>query len=112
MKYKVCFHISYHQPYSIDRRDNSLILPAKWHGKMHYCGNTLEDAVSKVRSYVASLELNGRGTCTSMWIMRGTEKDTGKNIKWGAYHKPKELKSRWRDTLKGVLLLQRRYANR
>ena len=104
LEYKVCFHMSYHQPYSVTHK-GELILPKKWHGKMHYCGATLEEAVAKVRYHVANYEARHAGTCTSMWIMRGKEK--GKNIKWTDYHRRGATKELWQKALTFTLIAQK-----
>lgn len=90
MEYKVCFHISY-TPYWLNERREERRTPTGrvskqrvWHGKMHYSGHTLAEAVDKIRPYLERLEQNNRGYCTSMWIMRGRER--GRNIKWADYN--------------------------
>lgn len=101
LEYKVCFYISYRWGYLYNRFKDELVLPRAHNGKLHYCGHTLEDAVRKVRNYVARLEVNGNGTCTSMYIMRGREK--GKNITWKSYHKKPETKKLWLEVLTEVI---------
>ena len=90
--------MSYRHGFSYNPRTDRLVLPRTYNGKLHYCGATLEEAVSKVRMIVASMEVGQSGTCTSMWIMRGREK--GKNIKWKDYHKRGAAKEVWLETLK------------
>lgn len=90
--------MSYREGFRYNPNTDKLVLPSTYNGKLHYCGATLEEAVSKVRMVVASMEVNQTGTCTSMWIMRGREK--GKNIKWKDYHKRGNAKEAWLESLK------------
>jgi hypothetical protein len=93
LEYKVCFYITYKWGYRYSQINGKLILPKNYYGKMYYCGATLEEAVAKVRPYVANLEVQGTGFCTSMGIRRGREK--GKNIRWSDYHKRGAAKEVW-----------------
>lgn len=89
MEYKVCFHMSY----PLGWTDPNTPKRTRYHGKMHYCGTDLEEAVAKIRRTVA-WDFVARGArCTSMWIMRG--RDRGKNITWAEYHKEGEAKRLW-----------------
>jgi hypothetical protein len=94
MEYKVCFHMSYTPNWEVAGESPK---KKKFHGKMHYCGHTLEEAVAKIRKFVARYQVHERGTCTSMWIMRGRRK--GDNIKWNDYHSKGEPKKEWKRVL-------------
>lgn len=83
MEYKVCFHISSYCPWLVGThrtKTGKLSKQIRYHGKLHYCGHTLQEAVEKFKF---NFTKSKNQKCTSMWIMRGREK--GRNIKWKDY---------------------------
>jgi len=77
-EYKVRFYISYKW---ISPTGKSEI----YNGKLHYVGDTLNEAVDKAIGFIRAYEKRNQGYCTSMLIQRGRER--GRNIKWKDYVK-------------------------
>lgn len=110
LEYKVCFHISYWCPWTADYyklKNGKQSNRKRGHGKLHYAGYDLEEAVAKVRGSMAWQQVRaehdperGKGEftkCTSMWVMRGRQR--GLNVKWDEYHKKGEAKKLWKKAL-------------
>lgn len=94
MRYKICFHLS----------SPSFTGKGRYHSKMHYCGNTIEEAVSSMFNRLAYAQKQGRYYCTSMWLMRGAEAGEPTNIKWADYVKRPEVAPFWNGLIEGKIL--------